>query len=418
MVDFETVTNTSINYLEQFPYEIESVRDSIYAMAEKYNVLGISKPGGVGIIEGQDGGEAIITRVGGSVKELEVGGESIYFNGADPYVLPTIDEEGNVSFVSPEFYRWIGHHVNPVANHVDSYHPQVADVVEAETGQSFPHLDTGHHGVGQCRIGEVVQNGDWMEYRVVHQSDKTNPYEFVEVQRSRFGENGEYIEEIELQNPNNFPIPVSLLRHPYFRVPAETAEDAIIYTVDSEGKRQELYSLRQYRELEEAGSSGEARFALPNINKGEYIEFDRGDGTIIQIGFSGDYDFDGNAGLQIFSNGFTESKILDDFDQKFELHKQKLKQAQRLYEKLGIEVQIFDESRLEDEREYWLEELKKSRSICIEDNTSRGNIYAEVTEDDESPNGIETAVWLEPIDLEDESRNKRKYRRITRVIKK
>ncbi len=365
-------TNTLIEKLSTA--EIAEIRNGIIHAARFYNIPGVTEDTRIEAIE-ENNNFAAISQVGGNITSLELGGEDIYFSGQNPYVIPAIDKKGKLTFNSPEFYRFIGHRIIPAANKFEGVNEEAHSNLEEITGLELPkNYDTGHHGISQCRIGQISKNNGIIKYEITHQPDKANLFETLETMEAGF--DGEWFrEEITITNPNNFPIPVSLLRHPYLVVPAGSFDKASIKVVtqtEDGDVKEPLFNLSDYEKL------GEQRFdGIPLLKDSQFLEFDRGDGVVLQIAFDGDYDQNG-AGIQLFSNGFSEEKISQDYIEKHKIHQRRLRETAELLRAVGLNGDWYSKKALENEMKLHNEMLSSTRSICIEDNTSRGNIYTNI----------------------------------------
>ncbi|KXK27619.1 MAG: hypothetical protein TR69_WS6001000063 [candidate division WS6 bacterium OLB20] len=342
----------------------------LYTYAELYNLEGISRPERLLALE-SGSSFAAVSDIGGSVHALEIAHLDVYFSGRAPYLLAGLDASKDIRLHSPLFYRMIGHHVIPVQNQFPGINPDVHTMLEELTGKQIaPGYDTGHHGAGQCRRGELSRTGGVITWDALHFPDQWNLFNLHETMNVWF-EGDSFYQEVKLTNTNDHPIPVSLLHHPYFVNPAASLDGARVDLVSTRNKKRKLlFDLGRYV------SDGEQRFnGIPVLERDQELAFTRSDGTELRLGYYGDYD-QTTGGIQIFSNGPTNERLLADFAAKHELHRKRRAAMHTLLTGLGFEHSDPAADDMEDFTRTQ-QQLNGLTSVCIEVNTSGGNIYAD-----------------------------------------
>lgn len=349
-------------------------------LADIYHIPGITTLQSDTVLKSARGkGFAVVSSVGGNTLSLEINNQAIYSYGANPFVVPFLrrDSDGKIvwEISSPAYYRNLGHTATPTANEFSEPSHLVIEGIEAITGQML-HRDfnTGHHGVSQCLVAPVTKSEKgYAVHYVMHQPDRTNLFPYEREIITGFDKKGRFIESIRLRNPNSFPIPISMLRHPYFYATESDFEHGQIVYVTPENSIP-IYKLNEYSEV------GEKDFRLPLLSNNEYIQFVRADGTNVNIGFAGDYS-EQDSRVQIFSNGTHTMKTLNDFEEKHTIMRERLARLADLQHSLRLDDSWIDHRDTIDGTQI-ISDMMQDAHLCglaIEDGVaSGGNIYSDL----------------------------------------
>lgn len=339
-------------------------------MSESYNIPGIHAENRAQLIRRR--GRVTISDVGGNVMGLHLDGVDLYPPAAAPFTYPYIDD-GQVSLGMQEWYRHIGQDGTPLMNRFEGKNHEVLAKLRDLTGQDLPEdifVDTGHHGEAQTLLGRLEQTDDEITWTARHVVSHANLFPFV--QQKRFSiNNGIFTQIREIYNDNDFPIPVTLIGHPYFLIPGGRQVFDGSTIVECSGGRNRvseriLYNLGDYH------SAGEQRFTLPLEADRKWVEFRRGDGVRVKLAFWGNGNAD-HAGLQVFSNGPTPEALIADAEEKFEVYRTRRKANEEILVAVGILTEVTSDTEFDMHKSLIIDYLQNCTAVCIEDVWGNGN---------------------------------------------
>jgi hypothetical protein len=355
-------------------------------MSESYNIPGIHVENRAQLIRKR--GRVTVSDVGGNVMGLQLDGVDLYPSAAAPFTYPYINH-GQVKLGMQEWYRHIGHDGTPLMNRFEGKNLEVLAKLRGLTGQDIPDdtfIDTGHHGEGQTLLGRLEHTDAEITWTARHVASHANLFSFM--QQKRFSiNNGIFTQVREIFNDNDFPIPVTLIGHPYFLIPGGRQVfdgSTIVECTGSRNRASErvLYNLGDYH------SAGEQRFALPLETDRKWVEFRRGDGVTVKLAFFGNGNTE-HAGLQVFSNGPTPEALIADAGEKFEVYRTRRKAIENILIAMGILTEVTSDAEFDMHKALIIDYLQGCTAVCIEDVWGNGNWL-------DSVEGLEAATIVAP----------------------